>query len=138
MGHRFPGARVTLPAYVAWLWADALGAEPDPEVAHPSLAYLVALEGTGVSVREILELMGSSPDGGALLGELALECRAPLVPGTTYECDGRIVAATRKQGARSGVFDRFDFTVSIREEPAAPPLGSCTFTWIVPRDAEAP
>jgi len=41
-GYRFPGATFTLPEYVAWLWEDAILAEHDASVAHPSLAFFIA------------------------------------------------------------------------------------------------
>ena len=133
VGHRFPGARVTLPPYAAWLWADAVGAAPDAALAHPSMAHLVGLRGTGMTIAEILALLDATADDGVLLGETDFAFAAPLVPGATYDCDGEIVSVRRKRGARAGVFDLLTFTVRIREPGGDPPVATCSFTMVFPR-----
>jgi|tagenome__1003787_1003787.scaffolds.fasta_scaffold18878135_2 hypothetical protein len=133
VGHRFPGARITLPEYVSWLWADAVGGTPDREVAHPSVAYLVAMQGTGVRVRDIIELMGATPEDGVLLGENEIALAGTLTPGASYDCDGEVIAIERKQGARAGVFDKFTFQVRVREPGGGEAVATCTYTWIFPR-----
>ena len=69
VGHRFPGARVALAKHEAWLWADAVGSSPDDRRAHPSVAYLIGLRGTGMQVKDVFELLGARADDGVLLGE---------------------------------------------------------------------
>jgi hypothetical protein len=122
-----------LPAYVSWLWADAVGARPDGGVAHPSVAYLVAMRGTGLRVQEIFELMDATAADGVLLGETQLDLAGTLTPGASYECQGEIVAVERKRGARAGVFDRLTFTVSVREDGGAAPVATCSYVWVFPR-----
>jgi hypothetical protein len=131
VGHRFPGATVTLPAHVSWLWAECVGAEPDRATAHPSVAYLLGLRGTGHTVDELLALFGSGPQEGPLLGECGFDFRRPLVPGRSYEAGGGVVAVERKRGGRSGAFDLITFEVSLSE--GGRECVGCSFTWVIPR-----
>ena len=135
IGHRLPGADVTLPPHVAWLWADAVGAEPASEVAHPSVAYLVAMQGSGMRVSELLELMGASPEDGPLLGETEIRLDAVLRPGETYSCAGGIVAVERKRGSRAGVFDLVRFEVEVAGSDGQA-VAVCSYTWILPKRGE--
>jgi hypothetical protein len=136
VGHRFPGGSYTLPGWLCWLWADAAQLEPDPDRAHPALAYQIAIQGAGVSIQDIFDLMDASADSGVMFGECELEYRGPLRPDATYACDGEITAVERKSGRRAGVFDKLSFQVRIRETEASEPVAVCTNTWIFPR-AEA-
>ena len=133
VGHRFAGVRYTLPEYVCWLWADAIGAEPDPEVAHPSLAYFVAMQGLGASILDVFALFDASADSGVLMGEVELEFNGTLVPGATYDCEARIAAVERKRGARAGAFDRVLLDFRVRAADRSEPVVRCTATWIFPR-----
>lgn len=135
-GHRFPGGTYTLPEYVCWLWADAAGLTPDHEVAHPGLAYLVALRGSGVSIQDIFDLMDATADSGVVFGEYQAEFRGVLRPGATYECDAEVVEVVRKSGRRAGVFDKFSFRVDVREAGAQDPVVVCTNAWVFPRREE--
>jgi hypothetical protein len=132
-GHRFPGDSYTLSEHVAWLWADAIGAEPDPEVAHPSLAYFVAIKASGVTITDVFELLGADADSGVLMGEVDMEFDGTLRPGATYEGDGEIAAVERKHGARAGAFDRVQLRFTVREEGVAEPVLRCRAAWIFPR-----
>ena len=65
VGHQFPGGRYTLTPHVAWLWADCAMSEPDPAAAHPSLAYLAAMQGCEVLLADHLTGVlnaGGTPD----------------------------------------------------------------------------
>ena len=135
-GHRFPGGRYTLPEHVSWLWADAIGAEPDPAVAHPSLAYFVAIRSSGVSILDVFGLLGADADSGVLMGEVDMEFDGTLRPGATYECQGEIEAVERKRGARAGAFDRVQLRFRVCEEGAADPVLRCGAAWIFPRDED--
>lgn len=132
-GHRFPGGTYTLPDWVCWLWADAAKLKPDVAIAHPGLAYLVAIRGAGVSIQDIFDLMDATADSGVVFGELQVDYYGVLAPGTTYECDAEVVEVERKSGRRAGVFDKFTFVVKVREAGAAGPTAVCTNTWIFPR-----
>lgn len=138
IGHRFPGGSYTLPGWLCWLWADAAQLEPDPERAHPSLAYQVAIQGAGVSIQDIFDLMDATADSGVMFGECELDYRGILRPNATYQCEGEITAVERKSGRRAGVFDKMSFQVQILEPGSPDPIATCTNTWIFPRaEAEA-
>ena len=132
-GHRFPGGAYTLPAYLSWLWEDCVLAEHGEDAAHPSLAYFVAMAGLGASITEVMELLDGSPDSGVMFGENELELRAALRPGSTYDCEGQILAVERKSGRRAGVFDKLTFRVTVRERGDGGTVALCTSSWIFPR-----
>jgi hypothetical protein len=132
-GHRFPGGRFTLPEYVSWLWEDCILAEHDADVAHPSLAYFVAMAGLGASIEDVMTLLDGSPDSGVMFGENELELRGALHPGSTYDCEGEVLGVERKSGKRAGTFDKLTFRITVRERGAQEPVALCTSSWIFPR-----
>jgi hypothetical protein len=133
VGHRFPGATYTLPAWLCWLWADAAQLPPDSATAHPGLAYLVAIRGAGVSIQDIFGLMDATADSGVVFGEYGVDFHGTLRPDATYECDAEVTDVERKSGRRAGVFDKFSFQVRIREAGSAEPVAVCSNVWIFPR-----
>lgn len=133
VGHRLPGGTYTLPGWLCWLWTDAAQLPPDSATAHPALAYLVAIQGAGVSIQDIFDLMDATADSGVMFGECALEYIGVLRPDVVYECDGEITGVVRKEGRRAGVFDMLSFQVRMREPDGAEPIAVCTNTWIFPR-----
>lgn len=135
-GHRFPGGAYTLPEYLNWLWEDCVLAEHDAAVAHPSLAYFVAMAGLGASIADVMALLDGSPDSGVMFGENELELRGALHAGSTYDCEGEIVAVERKAGRRAGVFDKLTFRITVRERGGEAPVAHCTSSWIFPRREE--
>lgn len=132
-GHKFPGGTYTLPSWLSWLWADAAKLEPDWNVAHPGLAYQVALRGAGVSIQDIFDLMDATADSGVVFGEYQVNFHGELRPGATYECEANILKVERKRGRRAGVFDNLTFQVRVREAGADDPVLVCTNSWIFPR-----
>jgi hypothetical protein len=137
IGHRLPGGRYRLPEYLAWLWADAVLAEPDPNVAHPALAYFVAMQGAGVSIQDIFDLFGADADSGVMFGEQTLEFGGELRPGAEYDVSGEITDVVRKEGKRAGVFDRVTFALELRTNDEPDPLARSISTWIFPRKEAA-
>lgn len=137
VGHRLPGGSYTLPEYVCWLWADAAELQPDPEIAHPGLAYFVALRGAGASIQDIFDLMDATADSGVVFGEFQADFNGVLRPGATYHCDAEVTAVERKSGRRAGVFDKFTFKVNVREGKDEAPVLVCTNSWIFPRQEGA-
>jgi acyl dehydratase len=132
VGHRFPGGRVTIPDWLAWLWCDAVLAEnPAPEV-HPGLAYLVAVQGSGVTFQDIFDLAEAGVDSGAMFGEQRLTFARPLRIGETYEVEGEITDVTRKHGRRAGTFDLLTFELRIRE-PGGEVVATNVNTFVFPR-----
>lgn len=138
VGHRFPGGRFTLSPHLAWLWADCALAEPDPDTAHPTLSYYAAMQGCGISIQEMFDLLDADADSGVMFGETVLEYHGTLVPGDTYEIEGAIVAVERKHGRRAGTFDKMSFQISGRREGEAEPLFQVTNTFVFPRREELP
>lgn len=132
-GHRFPGSTYTLPAYLAWLWSDAAEIQPDATAAHPSLAYFVAMQGLGVTIQEIFDLMEATADSGVVFGETELELLRPVRPGGTYAVEGEIASVQRKSGRRAGVFDKLTFVGRLFEHDTREPVATNTNTWIFPR-----
>jgi hypothetical protein len=132
-GHKLPGATYTLPEYLTWLWHDTILVEPDKEVAHPSLGYFVGMQGVGLSIGEMFDLMGATADSGVMFGETSLEFDSVLRPGATYACEAEIVEVERKQGKRAGVFDKMTFRIAVRDASDDSPVVTCTNTWVFPR-----
>lgn len=137
VGHRFPGGRFTLSPHLAWLWADCAMVTPDAQAAHPTLSYYSAMQGCGVTIQQIFDLMDASADSGAMFGECVLEYSGKLVPGETYEIEGGIIDVERKRGRRAGVFDSMTFQLTGRRQGDQEPLFTVTNSFIFPRREEA-
>lgn len=133
VGHRFPGGTATLAKHLNWLWEDAILAEHDGALAHPSLGYYLAMAGLGASIGEVMALLDGSADSGVVFGETELEFKGSLRPGASYECQGEITSVERKSGKRAGVFDKLTFRIRVCEEGSPAPSVVCTNTWIFPR-----
>ena len=133
VGHRFPGAVVSVPEHFSWLWTDCVGAVPGVGDAHPSIVYPLGLRGTGLRIDEILAICGAGRDDGVLLGECGFELRGPLRPEVAYRGSGGIVAVERKRGARAGDFDLVRFEVVLRGLSDDVEIARCSYTWVVPR-----
>jgi acyl dehydratase len=135
-GHRFAGGTYTLGPHMAWLWADTVLDEPNPDLAHPSLGYVLAMRGC-VSITELFDLLGTDAEAGVMFGECELTFERPLSVGATYDLEGEILSIERKEGRRSGPFDRLRFQVRIREHVGGQLVCTNTNTWMIPREGEA-
>lgn len=133
IGHRFPGGTYTLPEWLCWLWSDTAELPADERSAHPALAYFVAMQGTGVSIQDIFDLMDATAESGVMFGECELTWHRPLQPGATYSCEAEIIGVERKEGRRAGVFDKMSFKITMREQEDAEPAAECVNTWVFPR-----
>lgn len=134
-GRRLPGGTYRLPGYESWLWADAVGAEPTSEVAHPGMAYMIGLHGGGASIQAIFDMFGADADSGVLFGAIEMEFFAPLVSDREYLVEGEILSVKRKQGKRTGPFDLVTFRHRIRGDggDCDGSVATVTHTWIFPR-----
>jgi hypothetical protein len=106
-GHRFPGGRARLEAYVDRLLRDVVGA-PGPALdglAHPLMVFLVAQGGVGVELDELFALFHATSADGPMLGEWSMEVTRPLRVDGEYEIRGGVAEVVRKHGARTGAFD---------------------------------
>lgn len=135
-GHKLPGATYTLPEYVTWLWHDAILVPPDKEVGHPSLGYFIGMQGIGLSIMEMFDIMEATADSGVMFGENELDFNGTVTPGATYECEAEIIEVERKHGKRAGTFDKMTFVIRCHEPGNPEPVVTCTNTWVFPR-AEA-
>jgi hypothetical protein len=136
IGHRFPGGTYQLPGYLAWLWTDAALATRHADVEHPSLGYFVAMQGAGITIQELFDLMEADADSGVMFGETELEFSGPIRSDVDYAVEGEITGVERKSGKRAGVFDRLTFVIRVLDSDSSTPLVTNTNTWIFPR-AEA-
>jgi acyl dehydratase len=133
VGRRLPGASYTLPEYLVWLWHDSCLLPQDGDVAHPSLGYFIGMQGVGLSIQEMFDLMEAAADSGVMFGETELEFFGPIRPGGTFAVEAEVVAVERKEGKRAGVFDKFSFTMRCRDVDTGEPVVTCTNTWVFPR-----
>jgi hypothetical protein len=134
IGHRFPGGKTTVPAWMNHLWGDAVAAKADPgRYVHPVLVYYAAVQGSGIVFQDIFDLMEASADSGIMVGEQRLEFRAPLEIEKEYEVDGGIVDVQRKEGRRAGVFDIATFALYVREPGNEEPVAISTTSFVFPR-----
>lgn len=135
-GHKLPGATYTLPEYLTWLWHDTCLVAPDKEVAHPSLGYFVGMQGVGLSIMELFDLMEATADSGVMFGETSLDFDDVLRPGATYSCEAEVTEVERKHGKRAGTFDKMTFVIRVSDAESGAPVVTCSNTWVFPR-AEA-
>lgn len=132
VGYRFPGGRVTIPAYEAWLGHDAMRSpNTGGDVLDPLWILVAGLRGMGTDIAGLIELAGSTPDG-VLLGELGLRQDSPLRAGAEYGVTGGIVDVTRRTGRRAGVFDTL--IVELELSDGEQPVAGVTSSFLFPRD----
>jgi hypothetical protein len=132
IGHRFPGGRVTIPDWQAWLWRDAVLAED--RGVHPGLAYLAAVQGSGVTFQDIFDLADATAESGPMFGEQTLSFDAPLRVGAEYRVEGEITDVVRKHGRRAGTFDMLTFELRLLDDDGAV-VATNVNTFIFPRGA---
>lgn len=132
VGHRFPGGSVTIPGWLDWLWRDAVLADPRAEGVHPGLAYLAAVQGSGVTFQDIFDLAEASAESGPMFGEQTLTFAEALRADVQYAVEGEITEVVRKHGRRAGTFDMLTFELRLRD-PAGEVVATNVNTFIFPR-----
>ena len=132
IGHRFPGGRATIPDWVDWLWRDAVLSDPRAPGVHPGLAYLAAVQGSGVTFQDIFDLAEATAESGPMFGEQTLTFDAPLEAGTEYTVEGEVTDVVRKHGRRAGTFDMLTFELRLRD-PSGGLVATNVNTFIFPR-----
>lgn len=134
IGHRFPGGRTTIPAWMNRLWGDAVACTDDPgSHVHPVLVYYAAVQGSGVNFQDIFDLMDAAADSGVMFGEQRFKFNGPLQVEREYQVDGGIVDVVRKEGRRAGVFDILTFELRVSEPEANEPQAISTTSFVFPR-----
>ena len=132
VGHRFPGGTVTVPGWVDLLWRDAVLADPPGDAVHPGLAYLAAVQGSGVTFQDIFDLAEATAESGPMFGEQTLTFEAPLRVDTEYAVEGEITGVVRKHGKRAGTFDMLTFELRLCD-PSGALVATNVNTFIFPR-----
>jgi hypothetical protein len=115
-GRAFPGGSFLITAAQDAAMRDVVGAPPragDQDVAHPVWMFAGPQRSMGITIDELFGWCGSSAADGPMLGETELVMPGPLLTGRRYDVTGGIVAATRKQGRRAGVFDIVTFELNV-------------------------
>ena len=114
VGYQFPGGRYTIEHYRNWLTNDVVGApQPGDDVAHPMFCYYGALNQMGVTLDELFAMVGASADDGPMFGEAGIELVRPMRVGQSYDVRGEITKVSRKEGAKTGVFDILAFRLEL-------------------------
>jgi hypothetical protein len=121
VGHAFPGGPLVVEDYERWLSHDAMQAPPLPAgVLHPAWIVMGALRGMGVTLEELIELAGATPEGGVVFGETDYEQHAPLRSDSPYTVRGGVASVTRREGRRAGTFDVLVIELTIEDGDGAP------------------
>jgi hypothetical protein len=133
-GHRFPGGRTVVPAWMNHLWCDAVVAAQDtaPHV-HPMLVYYAAVQGSGVDFQDIFDLFEGSADSGVMVGEQRFDFRTPMEVGREYAVEGGMTDVIRKSGRRAGTFDIATFELRVLEDGEDDPVAVSTTSFVFPR-----
>jgi hypothetical protein len=120
VGHAFPGGTFVVEDYERWLSHDAMQAPPLPDgVLHPAWIVLGALRGMGITLDDLIELCGATPEEGVVFGETDYEQHALLHSGTEYTVRGGVTSVTRREGRRVGPFDVVVIELTIAEPGGA-------------------
>jgi hypothetical protein len=120
VGRPFPGGTFVVEDYERWLSHDAMQAPPLPAgVLHPAWIVLGALRGMGLTIDELTELAGATPDDGVVFGETDYEQHALLRSDTEYTVRGGVTSVTRREGKRVGAFDVVVLELTIEDPDGA-------------------
>lgn len=136
-GRALPGGRVRLDPHVAWLWADCMTATPSREHGHPTVGFLLAIKGMGITWDELFALVDATAESGVVLGETELEFGRPLRVGEEYEVVGAIEQVVRSAGRRAGTFDRMRVRIALHELGSGDLACAVANTMIFPRGERA-
>lgn len=104
---------------------------PAADGPHPVFAAIATLAGTGLSIGQLLGLVGASADDGPMLGEIRIRRQRPLRFDVPYRITRRILSMERKASRRLGAMDVLRFVATMHD--AALPVAEVTYTWILPR-----
>jgi hypothetical protein len=129
-GRSFPGGSFLVTAAQDTALRVVVGAPPragDADVAHPVWMFAGPQRAMGITIDDLFGWCGSSAADGPMLGETQLTMPGPLLVGHRYAVTGGIVAATRKQGRRAGVFDIVTFELNLAGG------GQCRTSFVFPR-----
>ena len=133
-GRELPSGTFQVPAYEAWLTADALESPPLPEgTLHPMYVWYASVRGVGYEIEHLFDLVECAPEDGPMLGETQVEQHRTLHVGERYEVTSRIVDLARKQGS-SGTFDLMRVACEV-SDPSGAIVGTVVNTYVYPRSS---
>lgn len=98
--------------------------------AHPIHAYLGALAGMPVPIRDFSRGMGLAFDAGPVLGRCTLRYPGTLRVGQGYRVKTRVLSLTRKPSRRFGQADHLELSITLAD--AAGPASILEFAMITP------
>lgn len=130
-GTVLPSGHYRIEPYENRLMHNVVGVEPADE-PHPIYGFIIAQCGLGISVAELLELIGSRAEDGPMLGECTIDFHRPLATGTEYSVHGTVTSAERKVGRSLGTFD----VVTVEQHVSSgtgQPVVTTTSTFLLPR-----
>lgn len=135
-GARLPGGRYRIAREEAALFAEAVGAEPSDEIAHPAFFFVATQGAMGVSVDELLAMCAFKAEDGPLLTNMRAELAAPLRVDADYTVAGEIVRLVRKPSRTFGTVDVLTFRLDLIDADRQR-VARVTNTWMLPRRAAA-
>ena len=131
-GRELPAGSFAVPAYEAWLTADALEAPPLPDgTLHPMYVWYAAVRGVGYDIAYLFDLVGCAPEDGPMLGETEIEQLRPMRVAERYDVTSSILDLARKQGS-SGTFDLMRVRVDVHTTDGER-VGGVLNTYVYPR-----
>lgn len=117
LGFSFPGGVVEIPPHQRHLSHLAARAPVlPPGLLHPMWVMVGGLRGMGVTIADLIRLMGSSEDAGVVFGEATIEQEEALHCGQEYQVTGRCTDVRRHAGRRSGSFDVLSFELDLSHD----------------------
>lgn len=131
-GAPFPGGTSRIEPYENALMHDAVRSPRSP-LPHPIWVFVAAQRGMGLTLGELFEWFDCPASDGPLLGECALEFRAPLRVGTDYQVSGRVLDVQRKRGRTLGAFDLVTCGLDLNSGDTAEPDASIRYGMILPK-----
>ncbi|WP_051215709.1 hypothetical protein [Granulicoccus phenolivorans] len=133
IGRAFPGGEYTIEPYQAWLFADAVLADPADPQPHPVFAWWASVSAKGVSWDEFFAWFGAGAEDGPMFGEHETTLYAPLRTNVAYAVTGEVTSVDRKQGRKAGAFDIVGYRFELHERDSGVHVASCWNSIVFPR-----
>jgi hypothetical protein len=87
----------------------------DAESAHPIMAFVAALGGMGMSIRELSEALGLAFAQGPVLGGCHIRLHRPVAVDKSYLIDTRVSVLQRKPSRRFGLADHLTLAFEVTD-----------------------
>jgi hypothetical protein len=110
VGHKFPGGTYTIEHWENFLLTGCTGAEPLPGgMVHPVALFHVPIAGAKTSIAEMFELGQAESDLSIIPEYYDWEIFEPLREEITYNINGEIIAAERRENEEHQTYDWIQF-----------------------------